>query len=610
MKYLILILSTFICTIGFTQSPDDKWFIINGLGLNPYSPNGLYFGNNVSSGSDIFVSPIKIHGGPYQNLANQWVTPQKNVLIIYDDATFYNNILSSHPIINGPSPIDQLKFQNADNTTYMYFSEKYDIPEDPDYITVSNSSSSTGSGLAVFNASPTNFNNYIWVNQDLVIGDDIIVVLNNELIFRKCRKDSLVQLCYNKISNLEDQYPVSDMLVPSPVFELSPGDYSHIYNQTGGVPHMIPIPLSNRVGSCQEIDVSLPNYTFVNFNLNPEIGLTEYIQDFNDSDMAFAVFDLYCSNGYSLSPPEKIPIRTSHDPNYIEVKSACTKADGSKWVKYHVQFQNDGSGNANEVSSTIVLPDCAIPTTYSVIDWQFNGVSRHILNSGSCAVSSSLDTLTFYFNSLGILPPEQTNYQKSIGWVEFCVKVSQNCDLETCNLMIGSPHTNFDGVDYPIHTFIDPKVPHDKREIIKHIRPVDQGCACSPVVRWPGGLLEDLGQQIKKVLLDDDLFGIIDFGLVDDENSPIGITPTFEFKGFKHDPIMHDEKRIDSSNEALKYLELYIERSVNRYGKKKCLDLILQPNSYKRNPDKSLYISVGKKYINCKRLGNKIRRSE
>ncbi|MBK9720139.1 MAG: hypothetical protein IPO78_00800 [Saprospiraceae bacterium] len=445
---------------------DSQWYVLNyeGRSFGSVGTTGQYpYLNQMVDGNSV----VKIIGTstPSTYLPCLAPTPPANpnpcvlniprndLFIIYKDGSYYNSIDLATPL---PWTSPEFNFNSTKKIAYLYFSNIYEEDDPPQSIRVENQSSGISNDLPAH----TPPNNIMTTNHDIVRGKDLTLIIPHQIPI-SCASINL------HISNAlyDDDTPVLISGNQVPILKLNKVfDNNWSYHLNAGT------PLNNSNNYVSQINnITFPSgikYHFFNFNADFEndpnlIGKTVKIEAYCSANPAVPIATLTTA------------ISDIHDPNFIEVKCIykkkkpwyCPFSQDRYFVKYFVQFMNDGDMPVNSVIVNFNLPDIAIPSTFRVGNWKYGSEQKCGLITNSCFYPTPTDpnvSIQFSNSSLSYLAAQDpTNLGLTIptqfGSFEFCVEINRDPTLFNYeSLQPESPTTNFDGVVYPIQNFKDP----------------------------------------------------------------------------------------------------------------------------------------------------------
>lgn len=464
----IVFLFLSICTINILNSQitkvDSQWYVLNSQGRSMGSvgstgqyPYGNYLNANniniVGTTSPVVLDPCTDPPPPAIPDPCALGIARNDLFIIYENGSYFNSRYLNSPI---PWQIHEIKFNTLDKVKYLYFTNIYEDDDPPQNIEVNNLGSNAND---LPNFTPPSHT--MTSNHDIVRNKDFTLIIPGSLIKDICSTHT-IDLKVEPVS-------ISGAYIPVKILKLN-----NTFNGSWSF-HNLGASTVNNINNYTEIkNIGLPpglngNHYF-NFNAdfenNPNlIGKTVKIEAFCSTDLTNAIATL---------TPE---ISDIHDPNYIEVK--CIYKKKKPWyciwpwchdryfVKYYVEFMNDGNMPVNSVTVNFKLPDIAIPSTFIVGKWKYGdstGCGNNpagILNYSTPTTSNVSVSLSEYDNPSVLAKQTSTDLSVHLpnqyGGFEFCVEVNQDPTLyNNWSLQPLSPTTNFDGVVYPIQNFLDP----------------------------------------------------------------------------------------------------------------------------------------------------------
>ncbi len=478
---LIIFLFLSICTINFLNSQitkvDSQWYVLNknGRSLGSVNATGQYpYGNYLNANniniigttSPIVLNPCTNTSPPaYPNPCALGIA-RNDLFIIYENGSYFNSRDLSSPI---PWQIQEIKFNTLNKVKYLYFTNIYEEDDPPQNIEVNNSGSNANDLPNFIPPSHT-----MTSNHDIVRGKDYTIIIPFNLIKDSCGSILLPYPKYSlKINPVN--YDLNGNSYNKEILKLNNSFKNNFGIPTWVYPDITVTPTISSVNGFVKYinDISYntgQNFQFINFNADFEndpnlIGKTVKIEAFCSTDLTKSIASL------------DTEISDIHDPNYIEVKCIykkkkpwyCPWCHDRYFVKYYVEFMNDGNMPVNSVIVNFILPDIAIPSTFIVGKWKYGtntGCGNNpagILNYSIPATSNVSVSLSEYpaRSVLGSQDPADLSVHlpNQYGGFEFCIEVNQDPTLyNSWSLQPQSPTTNFDGVVYPIQNFLDPYI--------------------------------------------------------------------------------------------------------------------------------------------------------
>jgi hypothetical protein len=443
MKNLLFIGVIIFMKITHSHCQDEQWYVKN---FNGKSANSSTFNNTITSNN------FKINN--ICPCVSCTPAARKDLFIIYDDGTHTNTRLPNNiaisssiscPSSNPTSNPSYFTFIGPKRAQYLYLSNIYQGDDPPQYVSVYNYGA-TGDNVLT-RTSNTASNYHITANHDILEGKDITLIIPKKL-FDTCGMhpilDLELDLSFFQTSNV---FINPNTTVPDWVY----------YNQPSAA-----VSISNN----KITGLTLPSnntYQYLNFK-TPEnipdslLGTTKK-------------FTLYCSSNNMLVDESNEKIGHVHDPNYIKVECFTSKYNSkskttSYFVKYKVQFMNDGNQMVHISTVNFNLPSVVLPGSFRAGNWSYG-------NKSQCGQKSEMKvTVTGLAINIVFNPNNDPNYflaaqsstssnhsRDQYGWLEFCVEVKQNPNAYNfVDLRPTDAQTDFDGHAYYITDFIDPHV--------------------------------------------------------------------------------------------------------------------------------------------------------
>lgn len=420
---------------GITYGQGDlQWVIKNKEGITRSGSSGNY--NTI----DFSFNFLNFHNFSYP--ASGIANARNDIFIIYENGKFYNSYdlpLQSWNGLDGSG----YYIENApltDDIKFLYWTNRYE-GDDLSLAKVETNGTIGATFRQINNIDPIT-NSYFNVNHDIVPYRDFIVIvkMNDYQCFR-------YTLHYNACPTKD----CSNVLIPSNLYD----------------PTIKLITPQASEGTEKILEFNSNGCSFINFRVFNTPNMEELVKA-NEKMWIFLTKAPIsnCEVNISEDPlPAKleIPIRFSHDPNFIKLDSICAKtmADGSKdyFLHFYAQVQNTGTNTA-EVKLDLPLSSNCDPNHVYIKKLYFNG-SELSLSAPGVSYSRLGNLLSITFPS-GLSTWVSGNEFASVAAVEYCVKIKDSEEQasignysETALLFPTSPVSYFDGDDYPITTFID-----------------------------------------------------------------------------------------------------------------------------------------------------------
>ena len=436
MKNRILILVAIALLQGITFGQGDlQWVINNKEGVTRNGSSGTY------TPLDFNLDFLNFNNFSYPASSN--ANARNDIFIIYKNGKFYNSYdlpLQNWNGLDGSGyHIDNTSI--ADDIKFLYWTNRYE-GDDISLAKVETSSASGTTSRQIVNIDPITIS-YFNVNHDIVPYRDftVIVKMNDYQCFR-------YTLHYNTCPTKD----CSGVLIPSDLddssIKLIKPSSSDLTNTT--------------------LVFNSEGCSYINFRVFNTPNMEELVKANEKMRLYLTKEPIPCEIKLDEDLPAEleIPIRFSHDPNFIKLDSICEKTttDGPVVTKdyflhFYAQVQNTGTNTA-EVKLDLPLSSDCDPNHVYIKKLYFNG-SELSLSAPGVSYSRLGNLLTINFPS-GLSTLVAGNEFASVAAVEYCVKIKDseeqaggNNYSQTAFLFPASPVSYFDGDDYPITTFID-----------------------------------------------------------------------------------------------------------------------------------------------------------
>ncbi|MGB5024052.1 MAG: hypothetical protein WBO44_01825 [Saprospiraceae bacterium] len=434
MKKIIL----FIVMISYNllSAQDLQWFV------KDFKPiDGINYGSQILNLNSIKLTGI--HGD------NPGTTPpgRKDFFIIFGDGNCINtrpNYPTCYPILG-----NELKIISSNGPiNYLYVTNIYQGDDPPGFVHAIDGLGNVSLNNINLGQTPEPFS----VTHDFVPGEDVTLIIPK----------SLIDSCIGQLDLTFDR----SFFLTSPVF----------YNSSTGVNQWsyLDLPSTTLLMPTGIANISSPvsPYHFFNFQVINPLPTGKNIGD----PMSFT---LKCNSTEIRNVTDFI--RDVHDPNFIEVKCIykkpkpkyCFWCKDQYFVKYKIQFMNDGTSPVEDVKVNFTLPSVVKANTLKVGNWSFGDTTG--CGRGPCLVyTPSFPNIEFNFNEFcpHYLTADDSNpttvpelYQ--YGWIEFCVEINTDpTHFTSVSLQPTNPTTNF-GVNhiYSIEHYIDNCVPNPNNKV-------------------------------------------------------------------------------------------------------------------------------------------------
>ncbi|MFZ1676507.1 MAG: hypothetical protein WAT91_04485 [Saprospiraceae bacterium] len=431
---LLCLLGFILCTnLSFSQ-PEKQWLI--------WKSNGKV--GTTYPTTNVINTQFELLGIKSPDLTSN-PSARNDIFIIYSDGTHLNSRYQANPgfFYNAndfPSGNQNHNFNKATpgNVSYLYLTNRYEEDDLPQRLSVQ---PGNPSGVPHTYNIGTSSSNMLSADHDVVYNKDITVIINYDSLRSFTTKDSPEAATYNlRFDGIQTgiNQPVSlgnDVLDLQPVFGSGGSTaLSAVYNG----------PTTVTPGEVVSLNPGTDHYGYVNFRKTS----TAFPPLPNGDPQFYAVFTLSKNSQFVRALAE--PIRASHDPNYLEVKSICQADDGSYLVTYHLQFENTSNVQADSLKVKVKFPSQFDLSCLKIIEW-------HVVQACTGRLKLSGNTCTFIFHNLFSIIHNRTDRSKGIGYVEFKVKVSAGVNLAdpANSLSLGTPIVYFDALDFPLEEFRD-----------------------------------------------------------------------------------------------------------------------------------------------------------
>jgi len=393
---------------------------------------------------------------------------RKDYFIIFEDGTCINTRPTTN-IDNYVFTGNGINLSSNKNIDYLYVTNIYQGDDPPTNVSVYNNFNSDFSSTLQFyvNSIPPPYVPFS-VTHDFVPGKDVT------LIIPKSYEDKCDSI--GKNLHLEFDHTLFKF---SNIFQGDSWTYQTLE----------PGLIINNQGISNISSVGTRPYHFFNFKLVPILPMGVKVGDEMD-------FTLKC--GDETVAYVKDEIRDMHDPNYIKVE--CIYKQLRPWynpwskdryfVKYKIQFMNDGTLPVEDVKVNFTLPSVVKANTLKVGNWSFGDKTG--CGRGPCLVyTPSFPNIEFNFNKFcphnltaDDSDPATVPDIKQYGWIEFCVEINTDpSHFNSVSLQPTNPTTNF-GMNhiYSIEHYIDNCTPNpnNKADCIRPIYSsiINATCSC------------------------------------------------------------------------------------------------------------------------------------
>jgi len=172
-----------------------------------------------------------------------------------------------------------------------------------------------------------------------------------------------------------------------------------------------------------------PQFSFINLDVTPEM--------LADTNAIVTITGVYVpDNGEAMVHKLEVPVVTSHDPNKMSLKQSRLSyrtVAKKKELIYKVQFQNDGEGDAKNVTLEMLLPEQVDPTTFQLLSLYPACDSCATATDRGCwrQFMKGTDTLVFHFKDIslpGTKAADITDQDSTKGFIRFSVKTRKKLE--------------------------------------------------------------------------------------------------------------------------------------------------------------------------------------
>ncbi|MBK8954047.1 MAG: hypothetical protein IPM34_00625 [Saprospiraceae bacterium] len=476
----ILIILFYFVNLVSAQQHDHQWYILNKKGRITGSAIG---GGYAYSDNDV-TSNFSINGASTPGVPHEDGTPKNDLFIIFDNRHYINTRGLSYNQ-------NTFSYSNAMAPQYLYFTNIYEEDDPPQNISVESSIVCEEPYSPCVDLNTYSYTDILSINHNFVRGKDFTVIIPNDIK----REDGCswpLKLVIHQVQ------PVIVGCMPRNIVYLS-----HIFQNAASMnwsfndPTAMTAAINNNfVTEITGINSPGSNaYHFLNFKIDSTydpclIG-------------AKLKIELVCDNGNQLGFIEET-LRDIHDPNFIRVE--CIYKQKNHWlfpfckdryfVKYFVQFFNDGIDNVDFVTVNLQMPEIVKTETAKFGKWNYGGDQGHNNFTPYTSMEILGNHLKFIFSTAGrssTLAKQGTDLTitnpSQYGNFEFCVELRGNpSDYNLVSLQPTQPITQFDGIPFPIIKYIDPYLLDTTRNnstiLIRKLRPIttnrdECNCLCN-----------------------------------------------------------------------------------------------------------------------------------
>ncbi len=171
-------------------------------------------------------------------------------------------------------------------------------------------------------------------------------------------------------------------------------------------------------------------FSLINLDITPEM--------LKDTNALVTITGIYIpENGTAMVHQLDIPIVASHDPNKMSLKQARLSyrlVNRKKKLKYKVQFQNDGEGDAKNIRLEVQLPPHTDPESFELLHLYPRCVPcRSEQDRGCWKYDMKQDTLSFLFKGVslpGSKAEDVTDKDSTKGFIQFTVRPARRLPNE------------------------------------------------------------------------------------------------------------------------------------------------------------------------------------
>ena len=441
MKKLIICLLglTFLSNHSFSQ-PEKQWMIWDSKGKVGVTTGGY---NNYPTSNPI-DKEFTLYGIASPNVGVIG-NARNDIFIIYTDGEHYNS-RDVNPDPFTPQAADypgvtshNVKTNRAAGVKYMYLTNRYEGDDPPPAVRAMAGQVSGISHNYIVNATQTALS----ANHDIAIGKDITIIVNYDSIYNP--NHEIIELKFDGIRPSGGGAVTTgvNILDLKPVFGTAFSD-----PRQAVYPNPTVYPASGESIALQPA-APTEHYRYVNLKTNQNIYALAPAE--KGAPPRFDAVFTVTRGGQQMGQPYYSPIGLAHDPNFLAVKSICMREDGSHVITYHLEFENDGDGDATTLKAEVEFPSYFDLSCVYAFEWHAAGTLCH----GTVAVNGNI--ATFSFLGHGLLRSKFVNHQESSGYVEFNVIVNKGTDVSDLNtsLELINPTVYFDTQHFPLNEFRD-----------------------------------------------------------------------------------------------------------------------------------------------------------
>ena len=409
---------------GQGSSNDLQWFVAEGKGKQGLDePNNHYDSQQIGKN-------ISILGVKHQGETNK----RNDIFVIYDSGEHFNSRNNTNFRLEESYGVDRYDIVFSEEPIYLYYTNLYEGDDDPPPSV--NLMKQTGTTIQGTNVGITGQLYPVFANHDLVLDKDVTLIVKNPITNKNTSNDNrFFKLYFNK-----------EVLVPEPF----------IFRNE----FVIPFNTDTYTSGEDYITLNFTNnesHKYINFRVYSYGQFQSNTQ--NTNILGSVDFQLTTLNENHIYTHSEF-LRTSHDPNYIEVLNIFEKKPGEYWAHMHVQCYNDSrEAHVDDAQLALTMPSTVDAATLEMTDWSY-GMTQGALPD--VTMKKSGDRIYFNFGSVpDILNMQGPDYNyvdpSQVAWVEYIVKINSNnpAEVATINLKPLKPMTFFDGTPYDITRYID-----------------------------------------------------------------------------------------------------------------------------------------------------------
>lgn len=405
-QFIFTLALCFFSSAIISQTLDNQWLVLDNKGKSGYDSGRR---ENIFSGP-LNTRNILLNGIAHVRMAESG-QPQlcrNDVFVIYDDGHYFNsrdyNALNYIPDFFQPAPghesdlVHNLQSLHSSNIQALYLTNIYEEDDYPPAVRAASGSQPNLPVVSFLNSIPART---MTANHDVVMNKDITLIIRNSGAVAET--DTLI------INNI--------IVGAGTVMQGNYFNTSRVFSnrsQFSNVPQVE--DLGNGKIVLKGFTTNNPPNIFI--NLRPTESLNQFVGS------AKANFMIKPRNPTMPFTFLEESVLSAHDPNYLQVVSTCEKGDGEKYVYYHIEFENDGRVQAENVKVIFQLPDYFYQRC--IREPKFYIAGEEVMGK----MSRFRRHVRFVFDKDEVVIP-CTSSDKTIcsGYVEFCVRISEDKDL-------------------------------------------------------------------------------------------------------------------------------------------------------------------------------------